>query len=68
MIQDLIKEYEKLQQRESELLFQLGEHYLPIIKKLFENKDRNGLIKLLDEIPDNLNSAAVYEALRELEK
>lgn len=66
MIQCIIKEYEQVRQRESELSFQLSEHYQPIINKLFKKKDRIGLEKLLDEIPESLAKMGVYQALREL--
>jgi hypothetical protein len=66
MIQDIIKEYEQVRQRESELSFQISEHYQPIINRLSKKKDRNGLEKLLDEIPDSLTKMGVYQALREL--
>jgi hypothetical protein len=66
MIQDIIKEYEQVRQRESELSFQLSEHYQPIINRLSKKKDRSGLEKLLDEIPDSIVKMGVYQALREL--
>jgi len=66
MIQDVIKEYKQIKQRESELSFQLSEHYEPIINIMFKTKDIEGLEKLLDEIPDSLAKMGVYQALREL--
>lgn len=66
MIQGIIKEYEQVRQRESELSFQLSEHYEPIINRLSKEKDIRGLEKLLNEIPDSLAKMGVYQALREL--
>ena len=65
-IDKIISEYEENRTRWSELSFQLGEHYNPIIEKLKKNKDRVGLENLLDEIPDSLTKMGVYQSLREL--
>lgn len=66
-IQEVIDEYNKVRKRESELQFQLQEYYAPIVDKLFEEKNKTGLMSLLDEIPDSLAKMMVYQSLRELE-
>lgn len=65
-IQAIIKEYKQVSERQSELSFKLSEHYEPIINKLLNNNDKDGLIKLLSEIPESLVKMEVYRALREL--
>ena len=66
MIEDIIKEYNEVRQRESELSFMLSKHFNPIINKLFRKKDKDGLEQLLLEIPDSLVKMALYESLRKL--
>lgn len=65
-IQAIIKEYKQVSERQSELSFQLSEHYEPIINKLLNDNDKDGLKKLLNEIPESLVKIEVYRALREL--
>ncbi len=65
-IENIIKEFKEVKQRESELSYQIGEHYYPIINKLLEDKDKIGLEKLLNEIPECIVKLGVYQALREL--
>lgn len=65
-IQAIIKEYKQVSERQSELSQQLSEHYEPIINKLFNDNDKEGLKKLLNEIPESIVKIDVYRALRKL--
>lgn len=66
MIDKIIEEYKQVTQRESELSYQIGEHYDPIINKLSKAKDIDGLERLLNDLPDCMTKLGIYQALREI--
>jgi hypothetical protein len=65
-IKKVIEEHNKASQRVSELSYQIGEHYRPIINKLTKAKDKKGLEALLCELPECMTKLGVYQALREI--
>lgn len=62
-INKIKEELELANNRVNELSFQLGEYYRPIITDLLNKKDKKGLERLLNEVPDGLTKMEVYEAL-----
>ena len=67
MIEDIVKEFEQVRKREEELNDLIAEHYHPIITDLYDKKDKEGLEKLLNTMPECGSKLRVYQTLSLLE-
>lgn len=65
-IEKTIRDYKRKQNALNKLLSDMYDYYIPIIRKLKEDKNKEALELLLDEIPDSSLSMYVYSALRDL--
>ena len=66
---EIFEEYEKLERRRFELDGLIMKSYRPKLDKLIERKDRDGLKKLLEEIPKPCYfNLMIFQALRELDE
>ena len=67
-IKSIIAKREVVNNELEKLDGKIYKHYQPIIVKLFEAKDREGLEALLNEVPETFVKMSIYESLRDLKK